>query len=94
MTASGGIEEVGNVPGKRGHPMGELYGGQRGGLKAMVLRQAKEYLEAYKGQDDTGEDGGLHGLLLNIIEGKETGDYRARACAPCFTIPHDAHAHR
>ena len=73
-TASGRSEEVGHVLGKRRRQTSRLYGGQREGLKAMILNQAKEYLDAFKGQDDTGEDGGLHGLLHNITEGKGNKD--------------------
>ena len=46
--------------------------GYEHGVLQVVKTQALEYLDSFKGNDDTGEDGGLHSSLHSIIEGRET----------------------
>ena len=48
-----------------------LYGGTDTGLVNVVRSLGKQYLDSYQGNDDTGNDGGLHGLLFSIFAGKE-----------------------
>lgn len=60
---------TGRVLGKR--KTSGLYGGTDTGLKNVVRSLGKQYLESYQGNDDTGNDGGLHGLLFSIFAGKE-----------------------
>ena len=48
-----------------------LYGGSKGALESVVCALATQYLESYRGNDDTGNDGGLHGRLFSILKGNE-----------------------
>jgi len=40
----------------------------------LVTVQARGYLESFKGNDDTGENSPLHGLLYRILEGGKDSD--------------------
>ena len=53
---------------------GYEHGGTHAGLLQVVRTQAIEYLDCFKGNDDTGEDGGLHSSLHRIIGGHETSE--------------------
>ncbi|KAL8663085.1 MAG: hypothetical protein Q9202_004122 [Teloschistes flavicans] len=49
-----------------------LYGGEPTGLIRQVCVVGRQYLESYRGFDDTGDDGSLHNLIRRIISGRET----------------------
>ena len=65
---------TGTILGKR--KTSGLYGGTDTGLEHVVRSLGKQYLDSYKGNDDTGNDGGLHGLLFAIFAGKERDPLR------------------
>ena len=73
-TPSGRLELVGSVLGKRQRQTSGLYGGTHEGLRSVVVRQAQEYLESYKGSEDSGPDAAVHGLLGMILEGRANSE--------------------
>ncbi|KAI4193030.1 MAG: hypothetical protein LQ350_008494, partial [Teloschistes chrysophthalmus] len=48
-----------------------LYGGEPTGLIRQVCVVGRQYLQSYRGFDDTGDDGSLHNLIRRIISGQE-----------------------
>ena len=65
---------TGTILGKR--KTSGLYGGTDTGLEHVVRSLGKQYLDSYKGNDDTGNDGGLHSLLFSIFAGEERDPLR------------------
>ena len=72
---------TGSVFGKR--KSSALHGGTDNALKGMVSRIGAEYLQSYRGFDDSGDDGYLHHIVRWIQDGREVemdrveGAYRA-----------------
>ena len=69
-SGSGAYVATGSVLGKR--KTSGLYGGTDRGLIGIVSKVGAEYLNSYKGHDDTGDDGWLHHEIDWIQCGRET----------------------
>lgn len=69
-SSAAGVDATGSVLGKR--KISALYGGSKEALIRVVCKLGADYLESYKGNDDTGDDGALHYQLQCIINGQET----------------------
>ena len=53
-------------------PSHGLYGGTTGGLISLISQLGAEYLNSYRGFDNTGDDGALHNTLRKIQSGEKT----------------------
>ena len=69
LGALGASQASGSVLKKR--KTSGLYGGSAKSLISIVSTSASEYLESYKGHDDSADNGALHNLLRRIQSGQE-----------------------
>ena len=68
----GRYEAVGSALGKR--KPSTLFGGSLESMIRLVSVRGAEYLNCYKGNDDTGDDGALHNMIRLIQSGQITGE--------------------